>query len=162
MFKLIGSALLVACGAYIGAKKLLETRESIRLMDRLENSLAVMEAEISLCSRPLPDVFEQLSRETEGELFVALKESCALFSACEAWKQWCKGLEIPVEAKNALYSLGEVLGQYDASRQSAEILMARKHIGRIKEGLKKEEDAKQRNYPILGACFAGIAAMLII
>ncbi len=162
MVKIIGAALLVACGGALGLGRLHAAGGRIALLNMLDRALSMIEAEISLCSRPLPDVFEQLRRETDCELFAALSESCAYLSAGDAWRLWAEGLELPPEGKVVIGSLGEVLGRYDASRQSGEIRAVRERLKGMQENLQREKETKQRHYPVLGACLAGIAAMLMI
>ncbi len=162
ILKVMGAALMVACGAVLGTKRLAEAGKKISLLEDLDAALASMEAEISLCLRPLPDIFSRLSLGKGGELFQGLSEMCDSMSAGEAWTKWCGELDIPWEAKRSLGSLGDILGAYDARHQGAEITAVRTALGCIREGLQREKDSKQRHYPMLGACLAGIAAMLII
>ncbi len=163
--KILGAGLLIICGGALGFSRLSAQRRQISLLEDLDSSLAVMEGEIALCSRALPEIFETLARESSrecAELFGELVKSCERMSAGVAWRECLEKMELPPEALRALVSVGAVLGAYDGERQRAEIAHVRERLGAIRDSIKAELAAKGKSYPTLGACFAGIVAMLMI
>ena len=162
LLKLVGLLLLVCCGAIWGLKQLRDTVAAIESLDALDGALSAMEAEINLCLRPLPDIFSRLSSGKLGEIFREMAENCDIMSAGEAWGIGIEAIELPREAHKGLERLSGVLGLYDAQRQSREIRSVRDALRGIRSGLLREKETKKHHYPLLGACFAGIVAMIII
>ncbi len=165
ILKILGVALLVLCGGAVGFGRLAALRRHIGLLAAIDNSLDMMEAEIALCGRPLPEIFELLAlrgaRETRG-FYSSLAEKCGYMSAAEAWVECSSQLELPDEALRAILSLAAVLGAYDGERQSGSIAALRRALSLTANSLKAELGSRAKNYPALGACLAGIVAMLMI
>ena len=162
MLKLVGAAMLVACGAMLGMGRLNEEREKIKLIDKIIRALGMLEGEIKLCSRALPDAFEKIARELDDNLFANLSETCLSMNAGEAWKNWTENLPLPSSATQLLHSLGECLGQSDGEKQAMEIVAVRTRLVEMNEEMRSKIKASAKNYPLIGACFAGMAAMMII
>ncbi len=165
MIKLLGAIILVLCGGVLGFGKRMFLRRRIALLNALDSSLSLMTAEIELCGRPLPEIFALLAlrgAEETGPFFASLAEKCGSMSAAQAWDEACRGLELPQEALRALSSASAVLGAYDAQRQSAEIGSLRRSLVSVRENLSAELHERGASYPVLGACLAGIFAMLMI
>lgn len=165
MLKIAAGGLLVICGALLGRGRLTELKSRLALMLAVDDALALMAGEIVLCARPLPEAFESLSvRGPEGtrEFFRALSRGCAEKTAAEVWAECCGGLDIGEGARAALMTLGAVLGCYEAQRQGAEIERVRLGIRTEAEGLRQLISSKGKSWPALGACFAGMAAMLLM
>ena len=162
MIKLIGATMLVACGAMLGMGKLNEEREKIMLIDKIIRALGMLEGEIKLCSRALPDAFDKIAKELDDDLFSNLGENLLTMNAGEAWKNWAQNLPLPPLALLSLESLGECLGQYDGEKQAMEIVAVRTRLVEMNEEMRSKIKASAKNYPLIGACFAGMAAMMII
>ena len=161
MVKLLGTAMFISCGAMMGASKLREEKETIANLEKIIRGLGILEGEIKLCSRPLPDAFEKMALEA-GELFSPLAENCRNMSAAEVWEKWMEEQSLPYAAMEIMKSLGGVLGQYDGERQAVEIMAVRIGLGEIRDGIREKMNSSSKHYPLMGACFAGIAAMMII
>lgn len=163
--KMLGAALMIAAGGALGFGGMTALHRRLRLLSALDASLALMEGEIALCRRPLPETFELLAQrgaeETRG-LFACLALKCADMPAWEAWEECCALLELPEGAKGALLSLAPVLGAYEGERQSVEIAAVRRSLSASAAELRAEIASKGKSYPALGACLAGIAAMMLI
>ena len=164
MLKLAGAAILILCGAMAGAAMLRERRRSLVLLEELKSALGLIGGEIELCARPLPDIFRSLSRRggTVGAFFFAVCEGCAQLPAGEVWQRCCGELELREEEKCTLAALGDVLGQYDGQRQAVEIESVRRRIGEFEQRRQNEIREKGKSWPMLGACAAAMAALLII
>ena len=165
IMKLIGGILLVLCGGILGYEKLKEIKRQLAVMEGMDDCLARMECEIALCERPLPDIFENLSKRCTKHCrnaFSFMSKSCDEVNAGEAWGMGIKTLGLEEESENALMSLGEVLGAMNAERQSAEIEKTRNILRLKRQAEKKRIEEKGKTYPLLGFCFGGIIMILII
>ena len=165
ILKFIGGILLVLCGGSIGVKKLNYVKKSLAALEGMDNSLTLMEGEIYLCERPLPEIFEMLQQrscEPCSAAFEKMNEVCFNCGAETAWINGIKSLALPEDAEKALMALGTVLGSTDGKRQSAEIQNTRNSIAASKERLKREIEEKGRSYPLLGLCFAALAAIILV
>lgn len=163
--KLLGAALFVLCGGIIGYHPVRTLKQQLRLLECIDSALGIMEGEISLCARPLPDIFDSLSRTAEKkqrDIFSEIKNNCLRLSGGEAWCLVMGELELPEEARRALCALGTVLGNCDGKRQSAEISNVRAKLAFIGQQLRAQLESKAKSYPGIGAGIAGIAAMLIV
>lgn len=165
IMKLIGGILLVLCGGMLGYEKLKEIKRQLAVIEGMDDCLARMECEIALCERPLPEIFENLSKRSIchcRNAFSLMSKSCDEVNAGEAWGRGIKTLGLEEETENALLSLGEVLGAMNGERQSAEIEKTRNILSLKRQREKKRIDEKGKTYPLLGFCFGGIIMILII
>ena len=165
IIKLLGGFLLVLCGGMLGLGCLKEIKRQRFAIEEMDRCLALMESEISLCERPLPEIFEKLAlicTKSCRSVFSEMSQACLEKSAAEAWRRGVAKLELGDEAENALLSLSDVLGFTEGRRQSAEIENTRKRLSPLMEKLRHRIEEKGKCYPLLGACFAGIAALMII
>ena len=165
MLKLIGAVMLVACGAFAGMGRLSALRREMAVLRALDTALAIMAGELEFCARPLPELFALISERSGGKVsafFSELEEKCCRKSFAEAWKDCCRSALLPTAAVGTILPLGDVLGMYDIPRQCAEISLARRNLGLELEKLEERLRTKDRFWPALGACAAGMAAMLII
>ena len=165
MLKLIGGILLLVCGGILGWEKLKEIKNQLAIIEGMDECLALMESEIALCERALPDIFENLAERCPKSCknaFSLMSEQSAGLSAGEAWKIGIKTLGLYDEAENALLSLSEILGAMNAKRQSAEIEKTRNILRAAAHTQTKRIEEKGKTYPMLGFCFAGIIMILII
>ncbi len=163
--KVLGALLLMFCGGFVGLSKKKSLRRNALLLEQLESSLAYISAEIALCCRPLPEIFEYLSTshsKAVSGFYSSLVQKCESMSAGEAWDVCCRELELPEDALRALCSVSSVLGVYDGERQSSELEMLRISLGNVRNRLTAEMKSRAAGYPALGACLAGIFAMMII
>ncbi len=165
IIKLFGGILLVLCGGLLGFGQLKEIKRQLSVIEEMDECLAMMESEIALCERPLPEVFEKLALKYAKSCscaFSEMSEICLKSSAAEAWSKGVERLELCDDAEKALLSLGEILGLTDGRRQSAEIENTRKRLSSVMDKLRRQIAEKGKSYPLLGFCFAGIAALIII
>ncbi len=165
ILKIVGGALLVLCGGIIGYEKLKEIKRQLAIIEAMDDCLALVENEIALCERPLPDIFETLSiksPKTCRDAFSVMSKSCAEVSAGQAWDKGIKTLDLDGNAETVLLSLGEVLGAMNGKRQSAEIEKTRNILRSVRQRHIKQIEEKGKTYPLLGFCFAGIIMLLII
>ena len=161
MLKIIGGGLLVFSGAALGLGILRERGRCLALLRTVDRALSFMETEICLCLRPIPDIFRDLDSKEPGGLFQRLSEGGEYLSAGEHWANWAEELPLPPEGRDIISSLSAVLGMCDIERQSTEIKRAREGLHALVVELEAEKKAKMRHYPLLGACMAGIAAILL-
>jgi len=165
VIKVLSVALLMLGGALLGTKSLARIKAELKLTEAMAAALGLMSGDIGLCARPLPEVFARAAQcgpEALRELFGAMSLRCGLESAAEVWQKCAEGLELGDTAKKALMSLSPVLGAYDAESQCREIERVRGLLYAEVERLRAEIGSRAKNRPALGACLAGIAAMLLI
>lgn len=165
MLKILGAALLVLCGGVLGFGGLKKLREELAFLRAMDGALGIMAAEIELCARPLPDLFALLGERgverTRGFFLLAYAKSGDM-SAGEAWAECCRQPSLPKSAREALAPLSAVLGAYDAERQCGEIALARRALASEAARFEQKLGSRGQSWPALGACLAGVAAMLMI
>ena len=165
ILKLVGVILFLLCGVMLGFGRVKEIKKQLSLMEDMDACLALMESEIALCERPLPDIFEKLSFNCSkccSQAFWLMSEVCQNSSAAEAWRMGMESLELGEEAKKVLLSLSGILGVTEGRRQSGEIVNTRNVLSSIMEKQRRLLAEKGKSYPLLGFCFAGIAALILI
>lgn len=163
--KFAAASMLVVCGALLGRSRLSSLKSRLGLLGAMDSALALMAGEIELCARPLPEIFENLACRGPVELrgfFFSLSLGCAQKPAGEVWAESCRSLGLGGETFSVLCSLAPVLGGYDGRRQAAEIERVRQYLERETERVGGEIALKGKSWPALGACFAGMAAMLMM
>ena len=87
IIKLLGGFLLVLCGGMLGLGRLKEIKSQLFTIEEMDRCLALMESEIALCERPLPDytrgeeIFNMVSHIVGGSLGVVATVLCTVFAA---------------------------------------------------------------------------------
>lgn len=165
MLKMLGAAMLLISGSWLGMAKVKRMKKRMRLLSAMDGALALMSGEIANVGRALPEVFEMLTKhgpEETGDFFRLLCLECERLTAGEAWSGALDFLQLEEDEKLLLKSLSGILGRYDSLRQSSEIESVRRGLASCAESLHLEMESRGRSYPALGMCAAGIAVMLII
>ena len=165
MLKIIGAGLFILCGAMLGIGRLCTLRREISVFREFDKALSLMQAELEFCARPLPELFSILSGRGEGcvsAFFESAAEKCLIMNGSESWRMCCMDESVPAAAAEAMLPLGDVLGAYDVQRQCGEIALARQNLFRESERLERRISEKERFWPLMGACAAGVVAILII
>lgn len=165
MIKLLGALLFILCGGILGYGKLSKLKKRLSVLESIDDALAVMDGEIFLCERPLPDIYMLMAERNSDllrDVFLNMNEDCLILSAGRAWCKGIRDLDLTEEAEKILLGLGSILGVVDGQRQSAEIKNARAALWEMRNRLRNSLQEKGKSYPLLGVCFAGILALVII
>lgn len=156
---LITSSLIGKCLAKKYVYRLSELKE-------MKNDLNILKTKIKFTYEPIPDIFEEISKNSNynvGKIFKTAKENMKEQTANIAWE---KAIDENVSNlkqtdKKTLKTLSKLLGQTDIEGQTSQIEITEKFL---EEQIKEATEEKQKNeklYTRLGTII-GIAIVIIL
>ncbi|MBO5340946.1 MAG: stage III sporulation protein AB [Oscillospiraceae bacterium] len=166
MLRLTGAVLVwVGCVAW-GLRAAAERRSQQRLLEELVSSLEIMERELTLNQRALPELMRQLSAR-------ATTQSAQLFQSCadsmetggsfvKAWDSSVAQLPLSREDSALLLSLGQVLGRYEDRGQGEAVSHIRRGLESRLALVRQQTLASARVYTALGTAAGGFLALILI
>lgn len=161
----MGCLLLVAAGMLAGHARTAALKERERFLGEMDAALGTLQNGIEGLLAPLPDLFEELAKrggESVRGFFACLALSQGETPLGNAWERALNAAGLTEEERFALLPLGQVLGRYDAGRQSGEIGLARSELRRLAAGVRSELDTRGRTYVGLGASAGALLALLLL
>ena len=167
MLRWLGAALVVICSSLLSMNEVLRSRQRIRALRVLSESMQAMRLEVEERHTTLPELLEKLAarqKQPAAELFSAaainLNRRELPFSA--AWEMALRETEslcLLPEERQLMESLGRQLGRSGAGEQSAVILRTEKKLGLF---LELEEKERLKRSRLRAAAGAGAGLMLAI
>lgn len=170
MLRILGAVLIVGCSTLLGVGVSSRSRQRIRALRSLLESLPRLKAELEGLLTPLPTLLALLTREAAqpaSELYgaAALKMEKKALSFRAAWEQAVEETEalclLPEELR-ALRALGAVLGRSDAATQAAAVDRTVKQLSLFLELEEKDRTGKNRVHAALGAGAGVMLALLLL
>lgn len=156
--KLLGAALLTAAGALLGWERTGALRRRLALLRELSAGLGVMADELTALQTPLPRILERLRNRP---FFALVHAGFGGEPFAELWTRAARAPDLAPADREALASLGAVLGRYDADRQAAEIMLIRRRLDQSATVLEAELAGRAKNFAALGASFGAILAVIL-
>lgn len=156
--KLLGAALLTAAGALLGWERTGALRRRLALLRELSAGLGVMADELTALQTPLPRILERLRNRP---FFALVHAGFGGEPFAELWTRAARAPDLAPADREALASLGAVLGRYDADRQAAEIMLTRRRLDQSATVLEAELAGRAKNFTALGASFGAILAVIL-
>lgn len=157
MIRLLGAALIAACGCWIGGREAGVLRERVRVLKELADGLEGLRRELELRQTTLPELFSRLEQMVPPPVK-------GLFGGCAHWQQveqdgigtvWQEQVDrLPClnrEERYMLASLGAVLGRYPVREQG-------EAIGRICTYLRTRGERAEQEYGRMGKVYRGLGA----
>lgn len=167
MLKWLGAILVVSCSSLLSMSRVLHSRQRVRALNALLDGLSFLRGELSTSAPPLPAVLVALSRnapQPAAELFGAAAEHLEREerSFSEAWElalDETEPLSLLPEERQALLTLGSVLGRNSVSEQCAELQRVE---AKLRLFLELEEKERMKQNKVYAAVGTGAGAMLAI
>lgn len=138
----------------------------VKELEEISNALNIFKSKIIFTYSPIPEIFEEISMKTGGnvgKIFKNAKEKLQDMSAGIAWEQAVEEVQSNLnnEDKYTIKTLSKLLGQTDVEGQVGQIEITKKFI---EEQIKEAIEQKQKNerlYSKLGTTI-GLAIVIIL
>lgn len=140
--------------------------ERVNELKEFKNALNMFKTKIKFTYEPIPEIFEQISKQIEpktGKIFKLASSNMEVLTAGDAWNLAIDTdlLNINDEDKNVLKNLSKLLGQTDVEGQVNQIELTSQFL---EEQIKKAEKERLKNekmYRILGMVI-GLVIVIIL
>lgn len=150
----------------IGAKISNRYVERANNLKQIKKALNIFETKIMYTYEPIPDVFLEISKKIKGDvgrLFLNASKNMSLDFAGDAWEKSLDNSNIMIleEDKEALKSLGKLLGSTDIDGQLSQIRLVN---GFLNEQINEATEQKSKNevmYKKLGV-IVGLAVVIVL
>lgn len=138
----------------------------VKELKEMKNALNIFETKIRFTYETVPEIFEDISKQMEGnvrEIFKIASEKMKLKSAGEAWNESIDttNMNIIVEDKIILKNLGKLLGKTDIDGQISEIKLVSKFLDTQIELAENEQKKNEKMYKTLGGII-GLTLVIIL
>lgn len=157
--------ILVACsliGRYLSKRYVIRVSE----LEEIKNALNMFKSKIKFTYEPIPEIFEEISKNTSeniGQIFKKAKEKMETKTANVAWEEAIEESEneLTKEDKYVLKTLSKLLGQTDVEGQASQIEITQKFLEtQIKEA-QEQKEKNEKLYSKLGTTI-GLAIVIIL
>ena len=158
--------LILISSSVIGKSIAKKYSNRVKELEEISNALNIFKSKIIFTYSPIPEIFEEISNKTKGNIgivFKRAKEKMKGMSAGVAWEQAVEEVQsyLNEEDKYTIKTLSKLLGQTDAQGQVGQIEITKKFI---EEQIKEAIEQKQKNerlYSKLGTTI-GLAIVIIL
>ena len=156
--KIAGALLLTVAGALLGGTRTAELRRRLALLRELSTGLGLMADELTALRTPLPGI---LTRLRDRPFFMLVSCGFGGEPFPRLWARAAETLDLAPTDREALASLGAVLGRYDAATQTAELTLVRRRLDRSASALEAELAGRANTFAALGASAGAILAVIL-
>lgn len=145
------------------SKKYLHRLEEL---EEMRNSLNILKTKIKFTYEPIPEIFEEISKNANQNIrniFKRAKEKMSTMTANIAWEQAIdeSTTNLKDEDKHVLKTLSKLLGQTDSEGQISQIEITEKFLDtQIKEAT-EEKQKNEKLYTRLGTIM-GLAIVIVL
>lgn len=159
--------LIFSSSTYIGILISKQYSNRVNELKEIKLALNILKTKIRFTSEPLYSVFMEISMSSKGNvsnLFKNISENLKTNSAKVAWEQGIENetLAIKKQDRQALKSMGKLLGKTDLDGQISEIELTESFLETQILDAQKEKDKNEKLYKTLGMVTgAGIIVILI-
>ena len=138
----------------------------VKELKEMKNALNMFEAKIKFTYDSIPEIFQEISRQTDknvGEIFKSAYEKMENMSAGEAWKESVDSINssLNIEDKEILKILGKMLGKTDIEGQVSEIRLVSSFLDTQIEIAEQEQNKNGKMYKTLGGVI-GLTLVIIL
>ena len=136
-------------------------------LEEMKNALNVFKSKIKFTYEPIPEIFEEIEKNTEeniARIFRLARSKMLNKSAEVAWKEAIEEAQnnLNKEDKQALSMLSKMLGQTDVEGQISQIEITQNFLGvQIKQAL-EEKQKNEKLYSRLGTTIGLIIVIILI
>lgn len=136
-------------------------------LEEMKNALNVFKSKIKFTYEPIPEIFEEIEKNTEeniARIFRLARSKMLNKSAEVAWKEAIEEAQnnLSKEDKQALSMLSKMLGQTDIEGQTSQIEITQNFLGvQIKQAL-EEKQKNEKLYSRLGTTIGLVIVIILI
>ncbi len=164
--KYIFLALIFLITSFLGLAIANKYKSRVKDLKEVRNILNILETKIKYTYRPLPDIFDEISksfRSNIGSIFKIAKDKMQEFSAGEAWIYAIENSNTSMnkEDLNQLKNLEKLLGKTNVEGQISEIELMKKTVDTQIEKAEEEQKKNEKLYKNLGIII-GLAIVIIL
>ena len=140
--------------------------ERVKQLKEFKNALNMFKTKIKFTYEPIPEIFEQISKQIEtntGKIFKLASCNMEVLTAGDAWNMAVDTniLSINDEDRNILKNLSKLLGQTDLEGQINQIELTSRFLDEQIEKAEKERLKSEKMYRTLGMVI-GLAIVIIL
>ena len=157
--RFLGCGLLALAGALLGYGKHTELRRQKQCLEQLCVALGRMESELTALRTPMPQI---LARLENCRFFLLVSAGFGAEPLERLWSRAAQAQPIPVQDRNTLGELSNVIGRYDAQRQAGEIALVRQRLTESAKRIQQEMQQRSSRYAGLGAALGAMLAVLLL
>lgn len=162
---IIYACIFLSCAA-IGLLISKKYEERVSQLKEFKNALNIFETKIKFTYEPIPEIFEEISRQIQtntGRIFKLASCNMEVLAAGEAWDMAVDTniLSINEEDRNILKNLSKLLGQTDVEGQINQIELTSRFLDEQIEKAEKERLKSEKLYRTLGMVI-GLAIVIIL
>ena len=162
---IIYSCIFLSCSA-IGMLISKKYEERVKELKEFKNALNMFKTKIKFTYEPIPEIFEQISKQIHtntGAIFKLASCNMEALTAGEAWNMAVDTniLNINEEDKSILKNLSKLLGQTDLEGQISQIELTSNFLDEQIVKAEKERLKSEKMYRTLGMVI-GLAIVIIL
>ena len=158
--------LIFSSSTYIGILISKQYSNRVSELQEIKLALNILKTKIRFTSEPLYSIFKEISMSSKGNisnLFKNMSENLKTNSAKVAWEQGIENetLAIKKQDRQALKSMGKLLGKTDLDGQISEIELTESFLETQISEAQKEKDKNEKLYKTLGM-ITGVGIIVIL
>ncbi len=163
-----GIVLMLVLGASFSIGNLIAKKyvNRVKELKEMKNALNMFETKIRFTYSSVPEIFEDISKQIDGnvgEVFKIASEKMKIKSAGEAWNESIdsNNMNLTNEDKIILKNLGKLLGKTDVEGQISEIKLVSEFLDTQIELAENEQKKNEKMYKTLGG-IVGLTIVIIL
>lgn len=138
----------------------------VKTLKEINSALNIFLTKIKYTYEPIPDIFKEISQNTEKNISNLFYTSSIKMKNTEAGKAWQESieeinLEINKEDKNILKGLSKLLGKTNLEGQVSEIELTQSFLKKQIENAQQEKQKNEKLYKTLGMTI-GLAIVILL
>ena len=137
----------------------------VKELKEMKSALNIFETKIKFTYESVPEIFEQIGNQMEGNIGSVFKESSKKMKDVSAGEAWIQSIEktesnLNKEDKEILKKLGKLLGRIDADGQISEIELVSNFLDTQIDIAENERNKNEKMYKTLGGII-GLTLVII-
>lgn len=137
----------------------------VKELKEMKSALNIFETKIKFTYESVPEIFEQIGNQMEGNIGSVFKESSKKMKDVSAGEAWIQSIEktesnLNKEDKEILKKLGKLLGRTDADGQISEIELVSNFLDTQIDIAENERNKNEKMYKTLGGII-GLTLVII-
>lgn len=139
----------------------------VKELKEMKSALNIFETKIKFTYESVPEIFEQIGNQMEGNIGSVFKESSKKMKDVSAGEAWIQSIEktesnLNKEDKEILKKLGKLLGRIDADGQISEIELVSNFLDTQIDIAENERNKNEKMYKTLGGIIGLILVIIFI
>ena len=159
--------LILVLGSSFSIGKLIAGKyiNRVKELKEMKSALNIFETKIKFTYESVPEIFEQIGNQMEGNIGSVFKESSKKMKDVSAGEAWIQSIEktesnLNKEDKEILKKLGKLLGRIDADGQISEIELVSNFLDTQIDIAENERNKNEKMYKTLGGII-GLTLVII-